>query len=73
MIFFPSLIAIWLSVLITDSGMGSTLNWSRDTILPVASDSIFTVPVRLPVGSITMQSSVLDFMELSVFGTVHMA
>ena len=59
--------------LITDSGMGSILNWSRFTSLPDLSDSILTVPVLFPRGSITTQSSVLDFSVLSVFGTVHCA
>ena len=41
------------------------------TILLVAIDSILTDPVRLPVGRYTMQSSVRDAIERSVFATVH--
>ena len=41
--------------------------------LPVLIDIIFTDPVLFPVGSMTIQSSVLDSIELLVFGTVHWA
>ena len=44
--------------------MGSILNWHLVTIILVASDNIFTDPVLFPVGSIVMQSSVLDVMLL---------
>ena len=46
-----------------EAGIGSTLKLSLRTILPVVIESIFTDPVRLPVGRYAMQSSVLGFME----------
>ena len=69
----PSFLARSFSLAMAESGIGSIQNWSLLTILPVVKDNIFTVPVRFPVGSMTMQSSVRADIVLSVFGTVHCA
>ena len=44
------------------------VNVSRVMTFPVASDSIFTDPVRLPVGNRQMQSSVRLASEFDVEG-----
>jgi hypothetical protein len=56
------------NVWMTDCGVGRILKWSLMTILPVLKESILK-----GVGSIIMQSSVLDAIVLSVFGAVHTA
>ena len=50
----PSKVISWLSRRMTDDGMGRILKVSRVTIRPVASNCIFTLPDRLPVGSIAI-------------------
>ena len=49
----PSAYASSFSLFMTDSGIGSTLNWSLFTSRPVLSESILTEPARFPRGSIT--------------------
>ena len=69
----PSAAARKLILATADAGIGAMRNWSRVTIWPVARDSIFTDPVRFPVGRSVMRSSVREAMELLVSGTVAMA
>lgn len=65
----PSLAAMLFDLTTAVDGIGNNLNYLRMTRLLVLTYTILTDPVLLPVGDITMQSSVP--IRLSVFGTIH--
>ena len=65
----PSDLANAFSLSMAEVGSGRMVKWFLTMTFPVARLSNFTVPVRLPVGKRTIQSSVRWRMLFDISGT----